>query len=140
MQQNSRVSNTLWLCWFDLVRKPFGTTAWSLCCLEQWYNTTSEEKTQQDGSTAVVNQEKQLNSLVPGTWYVHTSKSTLSLAATLHRVFIKGHHRRCARRSWQIPLALIEAKATHVLWPPSRMRSLDQDLPEIHRGVQASRT
>eukprot|EP00903_Cladosiphon_okamuranus_P018222 g16761.t1 len=39
-----------------------------------------------------------------------------------------------------IPLALIEAKATHVLWPPSRMRSLDQDLPEIHRGLKASQT
>eukprot|EP00752_Nemacystus_decipiens_P004268 g3899.t1 len=39
-----------------------------------------------------------------------------------------------------IPLALIEAKATHVLWPPSRMRSLKQDLPEIHRGLQAPRT
>lgn len=47
---------------------------------------------------------------------------------------------RHAHRAWQIPLALIEAKATHVLWPPSRMRSLNQDLPEIHRGLQASRT
>ncbi|CAN0439171.1 unnamed protein product [Ectocarpus sp. 12 AP-2014] len=38
-----------------------------------------------------------------------------------------------------IPLALIEAKATHVLWPPGRMRSLGQDLPDIHRGLNSSR-
>ncbi|CAM9114703.1 unnamed protein product [Scytosiphon promiscuus] len=34
-----------------------------------------------------------------------------------------------------IPLGLIEAKATRVLWPPSRMRSLDQNLPKIHRDL-----
>ncbi|CAM9288177.1 unnamed protein product [Laminaria digitata] len=38
-----------------------------------------------------------------------------------------------------IPLALIEAKATHILWPPSRIGKLNQELPEEHRGLDAER-
>ncbi|CAM9925490.1 unnamed protein product, partial [Sphacelaria rigidula] len=33
----------------------------------------------------------------------------------------------------QIPLALIEAKASYVLWPPHRIGKLEQGLPDSKR-------
>ncbi|CAN0095336.1 unnamed protein product [Ascophyllum nodosum] len=53
--------------------------------------------------------------------------------------WVEGDNPRVSGDSNQfgpIPLALIEAKVTHVLWPPRRIGPLDQDLPEAHRGFR----